>query len=252
MGKSHVRQGRRLPLELLLAASRMPNAECRRCRSRSRCRQPPAASRQPPLACATVRPRPMLLHDYVTNSWLPGVLLWTALNACVHFLAAINGRLYRAGARNQFEWEGSPELQSLDPAAAVRLRWYRVNAAITMVGIAGLLAVVWWGAREFTFGKSLYLAVLGSCVLPECTACLRYLNNYLIFRSALDGHSIAGKVTFAEAFVRRSAATGLLSFAGLYLLVGLVIQHWFCLGGAMGCLLAAYREHERAQRIDQV
>jgi hypothetical protein len=174
-----------------------------------------------------------------------------ALNGSVHYLAAINGRLYRAGARERFEWEGSPELLRADPAAAERLRWYRVYATITVVGIAGLLVVVWSNAREFAFGKSLYLALLGSCVLPQCTACLRYLNNYSIFRGALDGRSITGKIAFAETFVRRSSALGLLAFAGLYLLLGLVIQDWFCLGGTMGCLLAAHREYLRAQPMEE-
>ncbi len=193
----------------------------------------------------------MLLHELFVTSWVPGVLLWSALYGMGQLLGATNHRLYRAGARDVFEWAGSKAAESAEPTDAARLRWYRIYSVITLVGIALLLAVVWLYARELVFWKALYFAVLGSCTLPLCTTNLRYLNNYFIFRGARDQRLITGKVSFSELFARRVSSMGLFAFAGLYLLLALVLGDWFCLGGALGCLLAALRENERAQNLER-
>jgi hypothetical protein len=189
----------------------------------------------------------MMLHDVFVRSWVPGVLLWVAVDSTRHYLTVVNDRLYRAGARERFEWQGSALPVRTDRSAVERLRWYRVFSAIALVGIAALLVVVRVYSREFIFGSVLYLAVLGSCALPRCTTNLRLLNNYYIFRGVIDG-SITGKVLFPEAFVRRASAAGFAAFAAFYLLLGLIIGDWFCLGGALGSLVAAYRERERMQQ----
>ena len=188
----------------------------------------------------------MMLNDLFVRSWVPGVLLWVALDATRYGLTVASDRLYRAGARERFEWQGSPSLASGDSAVAERLRWHRVFSAIALLGIAVLLAVVWSYSRDLDFGNPLYLAVLGSCTLPRATAILRFLNNYFIFRGVLDG-SVTGKVVFSEAFVHRASALGLLAFAGLYLMLALILGNWFCLGGTLGSLIAAHRESARAQ-----
>ncbi len=193
----------------------------------------------------------MMLHDYFIKSWVPGVLLWAALYCTSHLLAAANGRLYRGGAREVFEWEGSPARDDADPNAAARHNWYKVYSAITLVGISILLAVVWIYSHELVFWEAFYFAVLGSCTLPLCTTSLRYLNNYFIFRAVRGGRFIVGKIHFSEIFVRKASAMGLLAFAGVYLLIALVLGDWFCLGGTLGCLLAALRERERGQDLEQ-
>jgi hypothetical protein len=190
----------------------------------------------------------MMLHDLFIRSWVPGVLLWVSLDGTKHYLTVLNDRLYRSGARERFEWAGST-LPQADDSTGARLGWYRVFSAIALVGIAVLLGVVWLYSREFIFGRALYLAVLGSCTLPRCTTNLRFLNNYFIFQGVMDG-SITGKVVFSDVFVRRASSMGLLAFAGLYFLLGLIIGDWFCLGGALGSLLAALRERERAQQAN--
>jgi hypothetical protein len=192
----------------------------------------------------------MLLHDLFVKSWVPGVLLWSALYGARQLLTATNSRLYRGGARDVFEWAGSVGAD-IEQTDAVRLRWYRVYSAITLLGIALLLAIVWIYSHELVFWKSLYFAVLGSCTLPLCTTNLRYLNNYFIFRGTRDERLITGKVSFSEIFARQASSMGLFSFAGLYLMLALVLGDWFCLGGTLGCLLAALRENERRQELER-
>ena len=193
----------------------------------------------------------MMFHDYFIKSWVPGVLLWVALYGTNLALALVTRLLYQSGAREVFQWKGIAAFDDTDPAAAERLRWYKVYAAITLVGISLLLAVVWVYSRELVYWKALYFAVLGSCTLPLCTTNLRYLNNYFIFRGVRDGNSVVGKISFSESFVHKSSAMGLLAFAGLYLLLALVLGDWFCMGGAAGCLLAAHRERERGHELER-
>lgn len=188
-----------------------------------------------------------MLHEYFAKSWLPGAVLWALLFIASQLITIANGRLYRAGARGRFEWENSPETQSTASAGSDPFR-LRMFSAMTLVGIPSCLAVVWFNASDLPFRAALYLALLGSCTLPLCTTVLRHFNNYLVFRGALDG-MVLGKVTFSEKFARRASAQGLLCFVGFYLMLAAILGDWFCLGGALGCLLSSLREFERAQQL---
>lgn len=187
------------------------------------------------------------MSGYFFDSWVPGVLLWALLYVSDYVCTLVSARLYRAGANQQIVFEGSFEITPYYQKDVDALRRLSPRFVFALCLYAGALVYMWFAARWLPYVAPVYPLCLGSLILVECTIHLRHFRNLFLFRSLALGAGFSGRVEYARPFMLRLSAVEVLSFAGMYLMLSVILASWFFLGGALGCL-ALGSNHLRLSR----
>ena len=81
-------------------------------------------------------------------------------------------------------------------------------------------------------------------ILVELTIHIRHVRNLFLFRALLSGQGITGRIEYPRPIMLRLSAMEILSFAILYLVLFVITEHWFLLGGATACVSLAINHRQ--------
>ena len=182
----------------------------------------------------------MLETALIANPWYAAALVGAAYVAG-YIIALYAARLYDRGAKTWIIYrEGYPggreyaDTWKLGRPASARF----IAVLAVVVAATPLVGQV---AQE-RFGRpELFLAVVGGLVLVEAAESLEHLRNIALFRQALSGASVSGKLELARRAVLTMRYVHWYSLALIFFGIALLAGSWFCAGGALGCVVAAQR-----------
>lgn len=169
-----------------------------------------------------------------------GPLLWGLLFVFDYACTLASARLYEEGVKQHLRFQGSFELTPYYQRDIDALRRVSPRFLLVLILLTTTLVALWLATRELGQPAS-YAVLLGALVLTQCGVHLRHVRNLFLFRN-IQSAVIRGRIVFRRGFVLRASAAELYSLGGLWLLLFVVCQHWFFLGGVLGCLLIA-RKH---------
>jgi len=189
-----------------------------------------------------------LLGNHLFDSWIPGVVLWALLYISDYTCTIASARAYRAGVSENIEFEGSFELTPFYQADVNALRHFSPRFLAALLWMSILLVVVWACSQQLPGWEPVYEVVLGGAVLIECAIHMRHFRNLYLFRIIRAGNCVSGRIAYTRTLLLRASAVELLSFAGFYLLLSVLLGSWFLLGGALACLATARNHRALARR----
>jgi hypothetical protein len=171
---------------------------------------------------------------FLVSMW-PGLFVWVALYTSDFLLTMEGARMYRAGVNSTIVFEGSYELTPYyqDDVDSLRPFSPRFLAALA-IGVV-LVGAIWQLSIGVLAYPPAFLIGFGGLVLLELTIHIRHLRNLFLFRAVLRGTNVTGRIEYARPLTLRLSAIELFSFSGLFVVLALMTQSWFVLGGAITC-----------------
>ena len=181
--------------------------------------------------------------DVLLDSVWLGPSLWAALYVSDYFLTITCARMYQA--QDKIVFEGSYEITPLFQADVNALRRLSPRFLVALPATTGYVFLV---HRIAGPSSGLYLGVLGAMVLTELTVHIRHLRNWFLFRKGIS--SIQGRLAYPRSFLLRMSAVEIFLFAGLYLVLFLMTESPFVLGGAIAAAALSLSHYRLARRHD--
>lgn len=172
------------------------------------------------------------------NLWI-GLTVWTILYISDYMMTIACARMYHAGVREKIAFEGSFELNPYFQKDVTALRSISPRFILALAFYLALLAALWFLTREIAAPNAMYLFPLGALLLMELAVHVRHIRNFVLFRGVLVSGGVQGRIEYSRLLSLRVSLAEFLAFAVLFLLVGVVTESWFVLGGAAGCLSLA-------------
>jgi len=181
----------------------------------------------------------MIEAALLANPWYAAALI-VAVYLFGYAVALYEARLYLAGVDEHIVYrEGYPLAHEYaDTWARRRPASWRFVALLALVAVAVPL-VGQLAATRFSQPK-LFLAIVGGLVLVDAAESLEHLRNIALYRAILAG-SAGGKIELARRAMLTPRYVEWYTLATILGAIALVDASWFCLGGALGCLVAAQR-----------
>jgi hypothetical protein len=184
---------------------------------------------------------------FLVSMW-PGLFVWVALYTSDFLLTMEGARMYRAGVNSTIVFEGSYELTPYyqDDVDSLRLFSPRFLAALA-IGVV-LVGAIWQLSIGVLAYPPAFLIGFGGLVLLELTIHIRHLRNLFLFRAVLRGTNVTGRIEYARPLTLRLSAIELFSFSGLFVVLALMTQSWFVLGGAITCASTGWNHLVQARQ----
>lgn len=183
----------------------------------------------------------------MTESLWPGLVLWVVLYVSDYAITLACARMYRAGVREIFVYEGGLELTPYFRKEVDALRVLSPRFLLALLWGVVTLSALWWLTRPPLWSEP-YAFGLGAMVLVELTVHVRHARNLFLFQTALAGQGVYGRVEYRRATLLRLSAVEVLAFAILFLVAFATTGSWFVLGGAVGCLSLAWKHWRLARK----
>ena len=182
----------------------------------------------------------MLETALIANPWYAAALVGAAY-ILGYIIALYAARLYDRGAKAWIVYpEGYPGgREYADTWKRGRPASPRFIAVLLVVVVATPL--VGQLAQERFSRPELFMAVVGGLVLVEAAESLEHLRNIALFRQALGGASVRGKIELGRRAVLTMRYVQWYTLALIFFGIALLTGSWFCAGGALGCVVAAQR-----------
>jgi hypothetical protein len=188
-----------------------------------------------------------VIDAFVLSPWA-GILFWAALFISDMQLTVTCARMYQAGVREHFVFEGSYELTPYHQPDIDALRRFSPRFLFALVLGAALLSSLWWLSVRDSFALNVYEAALGAMILIQLTVHVRHIRNYFLFRAVLAGEGIAGRVQYARPTLLVHSSVELFTFAALYGILCVLTASWFVFGGAIACALVGVKHRQLARQ----
>ena len=138
-----------------------------------------------------------MIDAFYLSPW-PGALCWAALFVSDMLLTVTCARMYQAGVRERFVFEGSYELTPYHQADIDALRAFSPRFLFALVAAVALQACLWWLSVGNSVAPMAYEAALGAMILIQLTIHVRHIRNYFLFRAVLAGEGIEGRMQYAR------------------------------------------------------
>jgi len=180
----------------------------------------------------------LLTAAFYAGPW-PGLLIWAVLYTSDLLFTMSCARLYQRGARDFILFEGSYEITPYYQNDVDRLRLFSPRFFAALAASCAVQAMIWFLTMRVVILPDIYLFALGAMILIELTIHIRHVRNLFLFRALLSGHGITGRIEYPRPIMLRLSAIEILSFAFLYLILFLVTDNWFLLGGGTACVSLA-------------
>jgi hypothetical protein len=164
----------------------------------------------------------------------PGALLWTVLFISDHSFTIACARMYQAGVREHFVFEGSYELTPFHQRDVNALRRFSPRFAFALLVPWVLLPLAWLVANTEPSAPVMYEIILGAIVLAQLTVHVRHVRNYSLFRAILAG-AISGRIEYPRRMLLTQSSIEMFAFAAVYAVVFVLTANSFVLGGAFAC-----------------
>ncbi|HET7011737.1 MAG TPA: hypothetical protein VFI11_13255 [Anaerolineales bacterium] len=190
-----------------------------------------------------------MLPEVFLSSPVATIAIFAAIFISDSLLTVYGARLYAEGANRIIVMEGSYELNPAYAADVDRFRAVtpRLLATVTLFSI--LIWLAWYVFVDRSWFPPAYTFLVGVVLLVQGPVHVRHFRNIATFRHANRGDGIGGRIEYGRRFAYRLSSIDLLSFAGLYAVLGLLAQSLFLLGGAFSTAMLALRSHQQAGKI---
>jgi hypothetical protein len=177
---------------------------------------------------------------------LPGLILWAILYTSDLLLTMTCARLYQNGARQFVVFEGSYEITPYYQDDVDRLRVFSPRFFAALAATCGVQLLMWYLTMRALMLPDVYVFALGAMILVELTIHIRHVRNLFLFRALVSGHGITGRIEYPRPIMLRLSAMEILSFAILYMVLYVITESWFLLGGATACVSLAINHRKLA------
>ena len=172
-----------------------------------------------------------MFEAWLVGAWWRAVLLWSVFYASDYLFSIYNARLYRRGANQYYEFEGSLELTPQFQDDIDNLRWFSPRFLLAFLLSNTLIILSWWLTVKWAQWPEVHLFVIGGMLLLEATVHLRHLRVFVLFRQLSFGEGIEGKIYQTRWFGYQASGWEFMASASLYLLLSIAAGSWFILGG---------------------
>jgi hypothetical protein len=179
----------------------------------------------------------VLIDSIEHNVWL-GIGIWVVLYVGDYTLTIIGAKLYRRGARQFFTFERGYELNPVFRRDIEKLRYLSPRFVFFLCITSILMLIIWRLSRPF---PQLFTFLMGALILIEVSIHIRHLRNIALFRLVAQKDAVKGHISYAGWLSYRISAIELLTFAGLYLIVYVLTDSLFFLGGVATCLVTCLK-----------
>lgn len=185
----------------------------------------------------------MLIDTLVGNPWLVAVL-WGVLSILDFVGTMLYSKAYREFLSATVSYEGGMEMNPVFEEDVQKLNWFSPRYIISMLSVAILiiLAGKWFPALWFE-------ALAGAALLLVFITDLRHIENLsMVWFLKSDPEGFKGRIEQSYKLSQRRVAVGVFNTGLLYLVVFLLTQRLFFLGGGIICMLFALRHYLLSNR----
>ena len=179
--------------------------------------------------------------DRVVYDWAPLVAVLAVVTFILDWSLTHIGAAASHRVRDRYAVEGSYELNptwEADIDAGRRFTW-------RMVGVAVLLAALLLAMRYLIeleeLDPAVFAVAAGAVLLIQAPTIMVHATNLQMFRDLADPTAVTGSITFSRWLLVRQAASYLIRFAVLWLLLWVPSQQAFFLGGVLSCSMFGVR-----------
>jgi hypothetical protein len=173
-----------------------------------------------------------MVEQWLMDAWWGAALLWSVVYISDYAFSVYNAGLYRRGAHQYFEFEGSLELTPQFQEDIDNLRWFSPRFIRAFIFSNIILSLVWWLAVEWAQWPETFLFAFGGMMLLEAAVHLRHFRLLVLFMQLTSGQGMKGKIFQSRWLGYQASGWEFIAFAGLCLLLSIVAGSWFILGGA--------------------
>jgi hypothetical protein len=182
----------------------------------------------------------MIEAALLAHPWYAAALV-LAVYIFGYIVALYEARVYISGAESHIEYREGYGLarEYADTWHRRRPASWRFLALLVIMAIA--IPLAGQVATQRFSQPELFLAIVGGLVLVDLAESLEHLRNIALFKAALDGDSLGGKLVLSRRAILTMRYVEWYTLTGIFLLIAVVAGSWFCAGGALGCVVAAQR-----------
>jgi hypothetical protein len=187
------------------------------------------------------------------NPWF-ALAAWLLSYVADYYLTLYSARLYQAGARDHFTFEGSLELTPYFQADIDGLRRLSPRFMLALLSSVLALELVWYLSMVVLHLPAFFEFLLGGLVLREAAVIMRHARNIALFRAALSGRGLAagqgleGQIHYGRRLSLRLSAIDMFSFTALFGLLAVITGSWALAGGGFACAVTALQHLRRARK----
>ena len=182
----------------------------------------------------------MIEAALLANPWYAAALV-VVVYIFGYAVALYEARLYLDGVEDTIVYrEGYPLAREYaDSWHRRRPASWRFVALLALMLVA--IPLVGQIATQRFSQPALFLAIVGGLVLVEAVESLEHLRNIALFREVRQGGSVGGKLELTRRATLTMRYVEWYTLASIFFLIAVVAESWFCIGGALGCVVAAQR-----------
>ena len=190
-----------------------------------------------------------MLQQLFIDNIVFALIIWGFIYLGDYYLTLYGARLYVANGKEHLSIQGSYELTPTFQKDVDRLRLVSPRFFAFVVLSSALIFCIWFLSVQILAMPEFYLFLLGGLMLREAVIHIRHWRNITTFRLAAHPNAMQGMIGYSKWTSYRMSATELLSFAVLYLLIGLTVGSWFLFGGAFACMVLSIQHQLLARRM---
>jgi hypothetical protein len=186
----------------------------------------------------------MLEQILLQQIWV-GILLAAALYITAHLLSIWEVALYKRGGKNLIQIEGYERLVAnyLKPDGSIRWMHLRLIGILVVI-IVGLPSAGWSLIDRLDLPQ-VYLLLLGGICIYACMDILGELRLIALWRYGMKGE-LEGELKVTRRMMMTLSYITYYGFALLFLILFLVTESWFVLGGLVACFVMAQSQRDVA------
>lgn len=193
----------------------------------------------------------MFLEYRLLNVWL-ATTLWALIYLSDYYLTITGARLVRDHLGEHITYEGSYEITPVFQKDVDRLRRFSPAFLLRLLISLLLLPLIWFLSAGFLGMPEFFLFALGALFLREAVVHLRHFRTIALALFARDPSSMQGKISYSRWINLKISGVEILSFAGFYLLLAVILGSWFFLGGAVSCFVTGVSHWRMAKKSYQL
>ena len=184
-----------------------------------------------------------MIDTLVGNPWLVAVL-WGVLSILDFVATMLYSKAYLEFLSAKVSYEGGMEMNPAFEKDVRQLRWFSPRYIISMLSVAILILLA---GKLF---PTMWFEILsGAALLLVLITDLRHIENLsMVWFLKSDPEGFKGRIEQSYKLSQRRVAVGVFNIGVLYLVVCLLTQRVFFLGGGAICMLYALRHYLLSNR----
>lgn len=182
----------------------------------------------------------------LSNLWF-SVGLWIVLYVADYYLTIWGARLYNAGAKEHFVFEGSYELTPQFQMDIDLLRTFSPRFFVYVV-LSTWLVWLLWKVAQLPDWQALFLLPYGALVFRQLVVIVRHARNISLFRHVKEHRGVEGRISYSRWLSLELSWLELLFMALLLLMAALVAGKITLYGGALSVFMTGLK-HRNMSRI---